>query len=638
MFHVKHFLTLYRSIYYNTAIYYVSIYLMIDLFEILYLILGLTPTSWIIFFIYKGQLFYLSILIISGLISCISLEYGGLFGWIARHFLPISIAYFIYLIRDLLYNAYFRFDSEKIKTKETSRNNPVKNIINNPVKDQVESAIKDVPENMIKDVPNNTIKHYIENTIKNITDNAVKAVKTIESKKNTILLPSTNLLVTPKYQKLYTVDRREELLTVLKSFGIEGEVHGVQAGPAVTLYNFEPVAGLKISRVVGLADDIARSMSARSVRIAKVPGKNFIGIEISNQHQATVYFKDMLQNAGFENAVLPLALGKDIAGIPMVEDLSKMPHLLVAGTTGSGKSVVVHSMLLSLLYKLNYEQLKLLLIDPKMLEFTPYRDIPHLLHPVVTDPKEAITALKWVINEMVRRYKDMSDKGVRNILGHNQQFPAMPYIVVVVDEMADLMLVAGKEVELAVQRLAQMGRAAGIHIIVATQRPSVDVITGTVKANFPSRISLKVITKIDSRTILGDQGAEQLLGRGDMLYMGGSGGIVRAHGPFVTEDEVNHVADFLRSLSEPQYVDDLTVDNSEEGTSNTNSRNDKIDERYNEAVACVYRTGKASTSHLITHMGLGYNRARRIIDKMEEEGIISAPQGSQSVRQIFHPK
>lgn len=450
-------------------------------------------------------------------------------------------------------------------------------------------------------------------------------------KENSTALPSLDLLERPKYQYIATQDRSDELLGVLKDFGIEGVVRGMQSGPAVTLYEFEPAAGLKISKIIALTDDIARSMSAMSVRIAKVPGKNFIGIELANQSQATVYFRDVIKTAS--DCALPLGLGKGIAGEPMVADLAAMPHLLVAGTTGSGKSVAIHSMLLSLLYKRTHKELRLLLVDPKMLEFTAYNAIPHLLHPVVTDPKEAVAALKWVVGEMERRYKTMSDCNVRNIIGYNKRFSPMPYIVVVVDEMADLMVVAGKEIECAVQRLAQMARASGIHIIMATQRPSVDVITGTIKANFPSRISFQVSSKIDSRTIIGEQGAEQLLGRGDMLYLSTGGKLVRVHGPFVNEHEVNRVTDFLRTLAEPEYVADVTVAAEEIDSA------DKVvkdtDAKYEEALELVRRSGKASTSFLVTNMGIGYNRASRIIQQMEREGVISPAQGATHTRQIL---
>lgn len=457
--------------------------------------------------------------------------------------------------------------------------------------------------------------------------------KTIKTaiKINKQVLPSLKLLASPSNKSVTHEDQREKLLQVLQEFGIQGNIHGMQSGPAVTMYEFEPAAGLKISKIITLADDIARSVSAMSVRIAKVPGKNFIGIEVSNPTQATVYLQEVLADAKFQDAILPLGLGKDIAGKPMIEDLAKMPHLLVAGTTGAGKSVAMHSMLLSLLYKLDHTQLRLLLIDPKMLEFTLYKDIPHLLHPVVTDPKEAITALKWAVKEMTNRYQKMSQCKVRDILSYNQQFESMPYIVIIVDEMADLMAVAGKEIEMTIQRLAQMARASGIHIIMATQRPSVDVITGTIKANFPSRISFRVSSQMDSRTIIGQQGAEQLLGKGDMLYIGPKGHLVRAHGPFVSEMEVQTVTEFLRSLSSPNYVEDITTE--EEYVEQENDFNDA---RYIEAIELVRRTGKASTSFLVTNMGIGYNRASRIIQQMERQGVISEAKGATHTREVLN--
>lgn len=540
-----------------------------QILDTLYLLAGYNPYIFLILYFAVID-FYLQIglfLTIPPLISCVSLELSGLLGWVLRDFSIIGVV--ILCVR--VYLLYFT---------------------HSPV---------------VQNVSRETLKRPTELT-----------------------LPSIDLLTNPKFQKIVPVDHRETLLNVLKDFGIDGTMHGMQVGPTVTLYEFEPAAGLKISRVISLCDDITRSMSAMSVRIALIPGKNFLGIEIANAQRSTIYFKEMLGGASFQQSLLPIALGKDIAGNAIVEDLTKMPHLLVAGTTGAGKSVVIHSMLMSLFFKLTHKQLKLLLIDPKMLEFMPYQDIPHLLHPVVTDPKKAVTALKWVVNEMTRRYKILSEKGVRNLAGYNAQFEPMPYIVVVVDEMADLMLVAGKEVELALQRLAQMGRASGIHIIVATQRPSVDVITGTVKANFPSRISLKVITKIDSRTILGEQGAEQLLGKGDMLYSGN--GIVRLQGPWITEEDIHVVANALRAISGPEYIEDITVEQ-EEITEETNTGEE--DARYQEAIELVRNSRKASTSFLVTNMCIGYNRASRIIQKMEKEGIISPPQGNSHNREIL---
>ena len=449
------------------------------------------------------------------------------------------------------------------------------------------------------------------------------------------------------------------LSTVLEEYGVKGEIVKVRPGPVVTLYELEPAPGTKTSRVIGLSDDIARSMSAVSVRVAVVPGRNVIGIEMPNSSREIVRLRELLSSNDFEKtkAELPLALGKDIGGGPVTVDLARMPHLLIAGTTGSGKSVAMNTMILSLLYNLSPKQCKFIMIDPKMLELSVYQDIPHLLTPVVTDPTKAVVALKWVVREMEDRYRNMSQMGVRNIAGYNarlaeakkknevlnrtvqtgfdqdgkpiyeeQLLPtdALPYIVVVVDEMADLMLVAGKDVEAAIQRLAQMARAAGIHLMMATQRPSVDVITGTIKANFPSRISFQVTSKIDSRTILGEQGAEQLLGQGDMLYMAGGGRISRVHGPFVSDEEVERIVDHLKAQATPDYIESVTEDIGEPVLGEEASGNTEYDEHYDKAVALVAREGKASTSFIQRHFQIGYNRAARIVETMEREGVVSA--------------
>jgi S-DNA-T family DNA segregation ATPase FtsK/SpoIIIE len=422
----------------------------------------------------------------------------------------------------------------------------------------------------------------------------------------------------------------------------------------------EPAPGTKTSRVIGLSDDIARSMSALSARVAVVTGKNAIGIELPNAKRETVYLKELLFTKDYEKtqARLPLVLGKNIAGDPVIADLAKMPHLLVAGTTGSGKSVAVNTMILSLLYRLSPEQCRFIMIDPKMLELSVYDDIPHLLTPVVTEPHRAVTALKWAVGEMEDRYRAMSKLGVRNIDGFNERvrearakgevlmhkvqtgFDAdtgkpvyeeqpiplvhLPYIVVIVDEFADLMLVAGKEVENAIQRLAQMARAAGIHIIMATQRPSVDVITGVIKANFPTRISFQVTSKIDSRTILGEGGAEQLLGQGDMLYMAAGGRITRVHGPFVADDEVEKISTFLKGQSQPDYIDGVTESQEESDAFGGGDDGGAQDALYDQAVAIVLRERKVSTSFIQRYLQVGYNRAARIVERMEREGLISA--------------
>ncbi|RAZ75179.1 DNA translocase FtsK [Mesorhizobium atlanticum] len=488
-------------------------------------------------------------------------------------------------------------------------------------------------------------------------------------------LPSEELLqMPPEGQGFYMSQERMEqnadlLESVLEDFGVKGEIIHVRPGPVVTLYEFEPAPGVKSSRVIGLADDIARSMSAISARVAVVPGRNVIGIELPNETRETVYFRELIGSAGFRNTSckLALGLGKTIGGEPVIAELAKMPHLLVAGTTGSGKSVAINTMILSLLYRMKPEECRLIMVDPKMLELSVYDGIPHLLTPVVTDPKKAVTALKWAVREMEDRYRKMARLGVRNIDGYNQRAASardkgevvtmqvqtgfekgtgeplfeertidlapMPYIVIIVDEMADLMMVAGKEIEGAIQRLAQMARAAGIHLIMATQRPSVDVITGTIKANFPTRISFQVTSKIDSRTILGEQGAEQLLGQGDMLHMAGGGRISRVHGPFVSDLEVEHVVAHLKAQGRPEYLDTVTADEEEaEEAADTSPVFDKGsiaeedgDALFEEAVKVVKRDKKCSTSYIQRRLGVGYNRAASLVERMEKEGLVGAP-------------
>jgi S-DNA-T family DNA segregation ATPase FtsK/SpoIIIE len=465
------------------------------------------------------------------------------------------------------------------------------------------------------------------------------------------------------------------LEAVLSDFGVRGRIHAVRPGPVVTLYEFEPAAGVKSSRVISLSDDVARSMSAVAARIAVIPGRNVIGIELPNQRRETVYLRELLSSGEYEKARAPLtlALGKTIGGEPVVADLAKMPHLLIAGTTGSGKSVGINTMILSLLYRLPPELCRLIMIDPKMLELSVYDGIPHLLTPVVTDPKKAVVALKWAVREMEERYRKMSKLGVRGVEAFNDrvrkakekgeqlkrtvqtgfdretgkpiyedemlELEPMPYIVLVVDEVADLMMISGKEIEGAVQRLAQMARAAGIHLIAATQRPSVDVITGTIKANFPTRISFQVTSKIDSRTILGEQGAEQLLGQGDMLHMMTGGRIRRIHGPFVSDHEVEDVVKFLKSQGAPEYLDEVTEEPDEDvddpyGVMGGNSSSG--DDTYDKALAIVARDRKATISYIQRRLEIGYNRAARVIERMEAEGVVSKP-NHKGIREVLLP-
>ena len=509
---------------------------------------------------------------------------------------------------------------------------------------------------------------------------AGRAVTIKRSGKTPYKLPPLDILAkpdrgepSPEMSDAALAERARMLEGVLEDFGVRGQIVNVCPGPVVTLYELEPAPGIKSSRVIGLADDIARSMSAISVRVAVVPGRNVIGIELPNASRETVYLREMLQGKAYQRSrfQLPLALGKDIAGEPVFADLARMPHLLIAGTTGSGKSVGINTFIMSLLYKMKPEQCRLIMIDPKMLELSIYEGIPHLLSPVVTDPKKAVVALKWAVREMEERYQKMALLGVRNLQGYNErvkealkkgevitrsvqtgfdpdtgaplyeekalELEPLPYIVVIIDEMADLMMVAGKDIEGAVQRLAQMARAAGIHVIMATQRPSVDVITGTIKANFPTRISFQVTSRIDSRTILGEQGAEQLLGMGDMLYMAGGGRIVRLHGPFVSDTEVEEVVKFLKSQGAPEYVEAVTteMDDAPGGAgAGGGAVGSSGDDLYDRAVQVVLRDKKVSTSYIQRRLQIGYNRAATLIERMEEEGLISAP-NSKGRREIL---
>ena len=453
--------------------------------------------------------------------------------------------------------------------------------------------------------------------------------KKINKKTTTFRLPKIELLeqnsnrisLTETNKNKHSADFMEKILL---DFGIEGKIKKINNGPVVSLHEFEPAPGIKVSKIINLADDLARSTSSESTRVAIIPGKNTVGIEIPNEKRQGVFLREIIDNEKFKrkDIRLPIALGKSISGMPIVGDLTAMPHLLIAGTTGSGKSVCINTIIVSLLYKLDPKLCKLILIDPKMLELSAYEGIPHLLSPVITDAKKATSALGWTVKEMNNRYKLMSKVGVRNIDGYNSKHDLkMPYIVVVVDEMSDLMLVAGKEIENYIRKLSQMARAAGIHIIMATQRPSVDVITGTIKANFPTRISFQVSSKIDSRTIMGEQGAEQLLGKGDMLFMSSANRIVRIHGPFVSEREIEKISSVLRAQGEPDYVDEITADTNKDTIPDSNDKDN--DELYNQALEIVKNEGKASTSFLQRKLQIGYNRAARIIDTMEENGVVS---------------
>ena len=489
---------------------------------------------------------------------------------------------------------------------------------NKPYTDKSEIISQYIPQDEIKDLIQEDLPF-------------IKAAKIKESDKTKFEIPSLDLLKLPTKKERGNSNKDdahdpEFLEKILLDFGVDGKIKKVSHGPVVTLNEFEPAAGVKVSKIINLSDDIARNTSSESARIATIPGRNTVGIELPNSSRENVYLSEILTNTDFKkNEIkLPIALGKSISGAPIVGDLTSMPHLLIAGTTGSGKSVCINTIILSLLYRHTPEKCKFILIDPKMLELSTYEGIPHLLCPVITEAKKAASVLGWVVKEMESRYRLMTKEGVRNIDSYNikHKLP-MPYIVVVVDEMSDLMLVAGKEIENYIQKLSQMARAAGIHIIMATQRPSVDVITGTIKANFPTRISFQVTSKIDSRTILGEQGAEQLLGKGDMLYMSSANRILRIHAPFVSDDEIEKINNFLRSQAEPDYVDEILnfADEKEIG-GGSKSSGDK-DELYQPALEIIKSEGKASTSFLQRKLQIGYNRAARIIDMMEDEGIVS---------------
>ena len=479
-------------------------------------------------------------------------------------------------------------------------------------------------ENLVSDIGNINKETRIQEDFSFEKETTPLNKKTVQYK-----LPSLDFLKTPskkdRNQSESKVDEKI-LEKILLDFGVEGEVKKVSQGPVVTLYEFEPAPGVKVSKIINLSEDIARNTSSESARIATIPGSSTIGIELPKPQRENVFLSEVISDKGFKkkDTNLPIALGKSISGLPITGDLSTMPHLLIAGTTGSGKSVCINTIILSLLYKHSPEKCKFILIDPKMLELSTYEGIPHLLCPVITEAKKAASVLGWVVKEMENRYKLMTKVGVRNIDGYNEKHKiSMPYIVVIVDEMSDLMLVAGKDIENYIQKLSQMARAAGIHIIMATQRPSVDVITGTIKANFPTRISFQVTSKIDSRTILGEQGAEQLLGKGDMLYMTSANRMTRIHAPFVSEKEIEKINNFLRNQAEPDYVDEILNFADEKENANEVNDNDNLDELYNTALQIVKSERKASTSFLQRKLQIGYNRAARIVDQMEANGEVS---------------
>ncbi len=489
---------------------------------------------------------------------------------------------------------------------------------------------KDISESIVDNTSFDKPVEVQENETRIQENFSFEKPKQHEVKKFKFDLPTLDFLKKPSKKERESSSEikvnEETLEKILLDFGVEGKIKKISNGPVVTLNEFEPAPGVKVSKIINLSEDIARNTSSESARIATIPGSSSIGIELPKSSRENVYLSEIISSKDFskKNIKLPIALGKSISGAPITGDLASMPHLLIAGTTGSGKSVCINTIILSLLYRHSPEKCKFILIDPKMLELSTYEGIPHLLCPVITEAKKAASVLGWVVKEMESRYRLMTKVGVRNIDGYNEKHKlSMPYIVVIVDEMSDLMLVAGKEIENYIQKLSQMARAAGIHIIMATQRPSVDVITGTIKANFPTRISFQVTSKIDSRTILGEQGAEQLLGKGDMLYMSSANKIVRIHAPFVSEDEIEKINNFLRSQAEPEYIDEILNFADEKDTKSTNSDDENLDELYQTALEIVKSERKASTSFLQRKLQIGYNRAARIVDQMELNGEVS---------------
>lgn len=569
--------------------------------------------------------------------------------------------FLIYRIQSFLHNVFSRLSSIRLfPTKNNDKIN-ITSSYQKPVSEKVK-----FPEEA-RSVPANPIKFFSKPVSPKISQSAIAE------------LPPISLLRDPEKHHVKGASsselkqKAEELLTVLNDFGVKGQIININQGPVVTQYEFEPAAGTKTSRVVGLSDDIARSLSALSTRIAVIPGKNVLGIELPNKQREFFCLKELIETPEYQDksTLLPLVLGKDLAGKPLIADLAKMPHLLVAGTTGSGKSVGINVMIVSLLYRYTPEECRFIMIDPKMLELSAYDGIPHLLTPVVTEPSKAVVALKWAVKEMENRYRMMSNIGVKNIAGYNAKIleavkenrviersiqtgfdpetgkpiyetvtmnmEKLPYIVVIVDEMADLMLVAGKDIEMLIQRLAQMARAAGIHIIMATQRPSVDVITGVIKANFPSRISFKVTSKIDSRTILGEQGSEQLLGMGDMLFMGSTSKISRVHGPFVNEAEIEQITEYLKERGTPEYISAVIEQPEEDDSSIDIGDGTSDDVLYKKAVQIVRDERKSSISYIQRSLRIGYNKAANLVEKMEKEGIVSPPNHT-GKREILLPE
>ena len=600
------------------SFFFISISVIIDkkilrIVEGLFFIILYSITGTLFFTVFHTETYWL---IINGNNGFIGNLFGGTF-LINLINLNNQVSYIILIILILL----FFFLSVNLKLKYFKF---VIKLFTKTTKTQSKSIYNDYHENEI--IENN----YVNNETrvqenfpfdKNVTPSNKKVIK--------YQLPTIDFLKTSsKKDKNLSENKIDEktLEKILLDFGVEGEVKKVSQGPVVTLYEFEPAPGVKVSKIINLSEDIARNTSSESARIATIPGSNTIGIELPKPKRENVFLSEIISDASYKkkDVKLPIALGKSISGVPITSDLSSMPHLLIAGTTGSGKSVCINTIILSLLYRHSPEKCKFILIDPKMLELSTYEGIPHLLCPVITEAKKAASVLGWVVKEMESRYKLMTKVGVRNIDGYNEKHKiSMPYIVVIVDEMSDLMLVAGKDIENYIQKLSQMARAAGIHIIMATQRPSVDVITGTIKANFPTRISFQVTSKIDSRTILGEQGAEQLLGKGDMLYMTSANRVTRIHAPFVSEGEIEKINSFLRNQAEPDYVDEILNFADEKEINSDTKDNENLDELYKTALEIVKSEKKASTSFLQRKLQIGYNRAARIVDQMEANGEVS---------------